>query len=59
MKKSWNEIAKIAEEKFGIPASELCIETQGDRLWVKRGGFDASLRHELKDIELDMPVPTT
>ena len=57
MKMTYDEIAKIAEEKFGIPASELCIVTQGDRLWVQRG-FDASEKYELVDVEFDTPVPT-
>ena len=57
MKMTDDEIAKIAEEKFGILASELCIVTQGDRLWVQRG-LDASQKHELKGVELDIPAPT-
>ena len=57
MKKSYEEIAKLANEKFGIPASELCITTQGDRLWIQHGS-DASQKYELKDVELDLPLPT-
>ena len=57
MKKSYEEIAKLAKEKFGIPASELCIVTQEDRVWVQRG-LDASEKYELKGVEFDTPAPT-
>ena len=57
MKLTFDEIAQIAEERFGIPSSELCIMTQWDRLWVQRG-LDASQKYELKDVELDLPAPT-
>lgn len=58
MKMTCDEIAKIAEERFGIPPSELCIVVQGDRLWVQRGFPDASEKYELEDVELDLPAPT-
>ena len=57
MKLTFDEIAQIAEAQFGIPSSELCIVTQGDRLWVQRG-LDAPQKYELKDVELDLPAPT-
>jgi hypothetical protein len=57
MKTTDDKIAKIAEEKFGIPASELCIVTQEDRVWVQRG-FDASEKYELVGVKFDTPVPT-
>ena len=57
MKMTDEKIAKIAKERLGIPASELCIVTQGDRVWVQRG-LDASEKYELKGVEFDTPVPT-